>query len=99
MGQPCGNRQAELFGLFLGQVVNLRRPLMHPAAAIGGKFFARCLSADRARPGQPPAQMPLVPKLLPLMHRQNRSEAALCERWPENPYCCGERRCSAKKSK
>jgi hypothetical protein len=39
MGQPCGNRQAELFGLSLGQVVNLRRPLMHPAAAIGGKFF------------------------------------------------------------
>ena len=94
MSQPRDDRQDDLFGPSLDQIINLRHPLVRLAAEIDWAFLAgRFSSVCRVGPGQPPLPTRLVAGLLILKHMHNLSDEPLCERWVENPYFqyfCGE---------
>jgi len=94
VSQPRDDRQDDLFGPSLDQIINLRHPLVRLAAEIDWAFLAgRFSSVCRVGPGQPPLPTRLVAGLLILKHMHNLSDEALRERWVENPYFqyfCGE---------
>jgi Transposase domain (DUF772) len=87
VSQPRDDRQDDLFGPSLDQIINLRHPLVRLAAEIdwallAGRFSPVC----RIGPGQPPLPTRLVAALLILKHMHNLSDETLCDRWVENPY-------------
>ena len=94
MSQPRDDRQDDLFGPRLEEIINLRHPLVRLAAEIDWQFLAgRFSSVCRVGPGQPPLPTRLMAGLLILKHMHNLSDEALCDRWVENPYFqyfCGE---------
>jgi transposase, IS5 family len=94
VSQPRDDRQDDLFGPSLDQIINLRHPLVRLAAEIDWAFLAgRFSSVCRVGPGQPPLPTRLVAGLLILKHMHNLSDEALRDRWVENPYFqyfCGE---------
>ena len=94
MSQPRDDRQDDLFGPRLEEIINLRHPLVRLAAEIDWQFLAgRFSSVCRVGPGQPPLATRLMAGLLILKHMHNLSDEALCDRWVENPYFqyfCGE---------
>ena len=94
MSQPRDDRQDDLFGPPLEEIINLRHPLVRLAGEIDWEFLARRFSSVcRVGPGQPPLPTRLVAGLFILKHMHNLSDEALCERWVENPYFqyfCGE---------
>ena len=94
MSQPRDDRQDDLFRPALGEIINLRHPLVRLAAEIDWGFLAgRFGSVCRAGPGQPPLPTRLVAGLFILKHMHNLSDEMLCDRWVENPYFqyfCGE---------
>jgi len=94
VSQPRDDRQDDLFGPRLEEIINLRHPLVRLAAEIDWSFLAgRFGSVCRVGPGQPPLPTRLVAGLLILKHMHNLSDEALCDRWVENPYFqyfCGE---------
>ena len=94
MSQPRDDRQDDLFGPRLEEIINLRHPLVRLAAGIDWQFLAgRFSSVCRVGPGQPPLPTRLMAGLLILKHMHNLSDEALCDRWVENPYFqyfCGE---------
>lgn len=95
MSQPRDDRQDDLFGPRLEEIINLRHPLVRLAAEIDWQFLAgRFSSVCRVGPGQPPLPTRLMAGLLILKHMHNLSDEALCDRWVENPYFqyfCGAR--------
>jgi IS5 family transposase len=94
VSQPRDDRQDDLFGPRLEEIINLRHPLVRLAAEIDWQFLAgRFSSVCRVGPGQPPLPTRLMAGLLILKHVHNLSDEALCDRWVENPYFqyfCGE---------
>jgi IS5 family transposase len=94
VSQPRDDRQDDLFGPRLEEIINLRHPLVRLAAEIDWQFLAgRFSSVCRVGPGQPPLPTRLMAGLLILKHMHNLSDEALCDRWVENPYFqyfCGE---------
>jgi IS5 family transposase len=94
VSQPRDNRQDDLFGPRLEEIINLRHPLVRLAVEIDWQFLAgRFSSVCRVGPGQPPLPSRLMAGLLILKHMHNLSDEALCDRWVENPYFqyfCGE---------
>jgi hypothetical protein len=94
MSQPRDNRQDDLFGPPLKEIINLRHPLVRLAGEIDWDFLAgRFRSVCRVGPGQPPLPTRLVAGLFIIKHMHNLSDEALCDRWVENPYFqyfCGE---------
>ena len=94
MSQPRDDRQDDLFGPRLEEIINLRHPLVRLAAEIDWQFLAgRFGSVYRPGPGQPPLPTRLIAGLLILKHMHNLSDEVLCARWVENPYFqffCGE---------
>jgi IS5 family transposase len=94
VSQPRDDRQDDLFGPRLEEIINLRHPLVRLAADIDWQFLAgRFSSVCRVGPGQPPLPTRLMAGLLILKHMHNLSDEALCDRWVENPYFqyfCGE---------
>jgi IS5 family transposase len=93
VSQPRDDRQDDLFGPRLEEIINLRHPLVRLAAEIDWQFLARFSSVCRVGPGQPPLPSRLMAGLLILKHMHNLSDEALCDRWVENPYFqyfCGE---------
>ena len=94
MSQPRDDRQEDLFGPRLEEIINLRHPLVRLAAEVDWQFVAgRFGSVCRVGPGQPPLPTRLMAGLLILKHMHNLSDEALCDRWVENPYFqyfCGE---------
>ena len=87
MSQPRDDRQDDLFGPRLEEIINLRHPLVRLAAEIDWQFLAgRFSSVCRVGPGQPPLPTRLMAGLLILKHMHNLSDEALCDRWVENPY-------------
>jgi IS5 family transposase len=94
VSQPRDDRQDDLFGPRLEEIINLRHPLVRLAAEVDWQFLAgRFSSVCRVGPGQPPLPTRLMAGLLILKHMHNLSDEALCDRWVENPYFqyfCGE---------
>ena len=94
MSQPRDDRQDDLFGPRLEEIINPRHPLVRLASEIDWQFLAgRFSSVCRLGPGQPPLPTRLMAGLLILKHMHNLSDEALCDRWVENPYFqyfCGE---------
>jgi IS5 family transposase len=94
VSQPRDDRQDDLFGPRLEEIINLRHPLVRLGAEIDWQFLAgRFGSVCRVGPGQPPLPTRLIAGLLILKHMHNLSDEALCDRWVENPYFqyfCGE---------
>jgi IS5 family transposase len=94
MSRPRDDRQDDLFGPLLEEIINLRHPLVRLAAEMDWEFLAgRFGSVCRVGPGQPPLPTRLVAGLFILKHMHNLSDEALSERWVENPYFqyfCGE---------
>jgi hypothetical protein len=87
VSQPRDDRQDDLFGPSLDQIINLRHPLVRLAAEIDWAFLAgRFSSVCRIGPGQPPLPKRLVAGLLILKHMHDLSDETLCDRWAENPY-------------
>jgi IS5 family transposase len=75
-------------------VIDLAHPLARLARTLDWtSVTAPIEQACRAGPGHPPLPARLVAGLLILKHRTKLSDAALSERWLENPYfqfLCGE---------
>jgi IS5 family transposase len=95
MSKPRDDRQNDLFRPPLERVIDLRHPLARLAQAIDWTALtARVAAACRPGPGgHPPLPPRLVAGLLILKPMYRLSDAALCERWLENPYFqffCGE---------
>jgi IS5 family transposase len=94
MSTPRDDRQNDLFRPPLERVIDLRHPLAQLAQAIDwAQLNARVAAACRPGPGHPPLPPRLVAGLFILKHEYKVSDAALCERWLENPYFqffCGE---------
>lgn len=94
MSKPRDDRQNDLFRPPLEQVIDLRHPLARLAKRIDWPLVtARVASACRPGPGHPPLPPRLVAGLLILKHMHRLTDAALAERWLENPYFqhfCGE---------
>jgi IS5 family transposase len=93
MSQPRDDRQDDLFRPALGEIINLRHPLVRLAAEIDWGFAGRFGSVCRAGPGQPPLPTRLLAGLFILKRMHNLSDEMLCDRWVENPYFqyfCGE---------
>jgi transposase, IS5 family len=80
VSQPRDDRQDDLFGPSLDEIINLRHPLVRLAAEIDWEFLAgRFSSVCRVGPGQPPLPTRLVAGLLILKHMHNLSDEALRE--------------------
>jgi IS5 family transposase len=91
MSQPRDDRQDDLFGPLLEEIINLRHPLVRLAGEIDWDFLARRFSSVcRVGPGQPPLPTRLVAGLFILKHMHNLSDEALCERWWRTRISNGE---------
>ena len=75
MSQPRDDRQDDLFGPRLEEIINLRHPLVRLATEIDWQFLAgRFSSVCRVGPGQPPLPTRLMAGLLILKHMHNLSD-------------------------
>ena len=94
MAKPRDARQKDLFRPALDRMIDLGHPLVRLAARIDWKTLEERIGAVcRAGPGRPPLPARLVAGLFILKRIEGMSDAALCERWLENPYFqyfCGE---------
>jgi IS5 family transposase len=94
MAKPRDARQKDLFRPALDRMIDLGHPLVRLAARIDWQTLEERIGAVcRAGPGRPPLPARLVAGLFILKRIEGMSDAALCERWLENPYFqyfCGE---------
>jgi IS5 family transposase len=88
------DRQKDLLRPALEAIIDLGHPLVRLAREIDWGFLdRRFASVCTPGPGQRGLPTRLVAGLFILKHMHNRSDAALCARWLENPYYqffCGE---------
>jgi len=93
VSQPRDDRQDDLFGPRLEEIINLRHPLVRLGRRSIGSSWPTLRFGLSRRAGQPPLPTRLIAGLLILKHMHNLSDEALCDRWVENPYFqyfCGE---------
>jgi len=86
--------QEDLFRARLGQIIDLKHPLVKLGQRIDWPFFEKTYGAVYTdAPGRPPLPTRLMVGLEVLKYTYNLSDERVCEAWLENPYFqyfCGE---------
>jgi transposase, IS5 family len=79
--------EQDLFRSRLDQIIDLDHALVRLARTINWRFLEEKFGAAYSdKPGHPPLPTRLMAGLAIFKHTYDLSDAALCERWVENPY-------------